>query len=166
MPNTPGLFSTRKPWPVWCRICSPMMRMVMSVALPAPNGTITRTGRDGYLSCAAAPPAAVNTSADSNRISRFMSGSLFAGRGPRDSIRLQTGSLGEYALGDDLVAYEGVERGGRHRHRLEIERRQPFAQRRQLQSLHGFLVQALDDCTRRFRRHEHAEPHRIIGVRV
>src|SRR5262245_50807117 len=73
MPNTPGLFSTRKPWPVCCRICSPMMRMVMSVALPAANGTITRTGRDGYLSWAAA--VADRTSvADRIKSARFMTG--------------------------------------------------------------------------------------------
>src|SRR5260221_11955064 len=57
MPNAPGLFSTTICWPSSWRICSPTMRITMSVALAAPNGTSTLIGLDGNLSCAEAAVA-------------------------------------------------------------------------------------------------------------
>src|SRR5262245_40211959 len=78
MPNAPGLFSITNCWPMMARSCSPTMRMTMSVALPAPNGTITLTGFDGYLSCArasAASPARPMT-ASSTMTRRFIRSSL------------------------------------------------------------------------------------------
>jgi len=71
MPNAPGLFSTTTGWPRTGRICSPTIRMTISVALPGPNGTTTLIGFDGYLSCAAAPLAAMAArTADSKGVTR------------------------------------------------------------------------------------------------
>ena len=54
-------------------MCSPTMRMTMSVALPGPNGTTTLTGFDGYLSCAvAAPTMARQQAANARMPNRFM----------------------------------------------------------------------------------------------
>src|SRR5262245_45936371 len=60
MPKAPGLFSITTGWPRIGRMCSPTMRMTMSVALPGPNGTTTLTGLFGYLSwaCACTPAKA------------------------------------------------------------------------------------------------------------
>src|SRR5215831_7639602 len=73
IPKAPGLFSITTGWPRIGRICSPTMRMTISVALPGPNGTTTLTGFEGYLSCAAtSTPARAKTS--TNRMhDRFMS---------------------------------------------------------------------------------------------
>src|SRR5215472_2070765 len=73
MPKAPGLFSITTGWPRIGRICSPTMRMTISVALPGPNGTTTLTGFEGYLSCAATwtPPRAKTST---NKMpNRFMS---------------------------------------------------------------------------------------------
>jgi hypothetical protein len=55
------------------RICSPTIRMTMSVALPGPNGTTTLIGFEGYLSCAEAvvPPTAKTS--NNRMLRRFMS---------------------------------------------------------------------------------------------
>ena len=72
MPNAPGLFSMTTGWPRIGRICSPTMRMTMSVALPGPNGTTTRTGLLGYFSCAPALDARTTMAASRNKPVRFM----------------------------------------------------------------------------------------------
>src|SRR5262245_24182812 len=65
MPKAPGLFSITNGCPRIGRICSPTMRMTMSVALPGPNGTMTLTGLPGYLSCASASiPGVASSSAE------------------------------------------------------------------------------------------------------
>src|SRR5258708_4359056 len=71
MPKAPGLFSISTGWPRIGRMCSPTMRITMSVALPGPNGTTTLIGFEGYLSCACActPPMA-KTKADDKTIAR------------------------------------------------------------------------------------------------
>src|SRR5262249_28348548 len=87
MPKAPGLFSITTGCPRIGRICSPTMRMTISVALPGPNGTTTLTGFEGYLSCAATstPPRAKR---NTNRmLKRFMT--FFASDGaPRDIRKL------------------------------------------------------------------------------
>src|SRR5262249_26469256 len=48
-------------------MCSPTIRITMSVALPGPYGTTTLTGFEGYLSCAgawAAPMATMSANAE------------------------------------------------------------------------------------------------------
>src|SRR5262245_23180429 len=97
MPKAPGLFSITTGWPRIGRMCSPTMRMTMSVALPGPNGTTTLTGLFGYLSCAASsmPPTARN---NNERIAkRFMW--LSAVLAPRDAL------VGQFDLhlGDGLA---------------------------------------------------------------
>src|SRR5713101_7888124 len=74
MPKAPGLFSITMGWPRIGRMCSPTMRMTMSVALPGPNGTTTLTGFDGYLSWAATstPPKAKSMVDNNRRSLRFM----------------------------------------------------------------------------------------------
>src|SRR5262249_40349881 len=86
MPNAPGLFSISTGWPRIGRMCSPTMRMTMSVALPGPNGTTTLIGFDGYLSCAGAwaTPNASTTAAPPNSPPLFMSCSRSGDR-PRHS---------------------------------------------------------------------------------
>src|SRR4051812_12570515 len=61
-------------------MCSPTMRITMSVALPGPNGTTTLTGLLGNLSWACAPNAVTarqSTRTDPNR--RMEMYSLFLG---------------------------------------------------------------------------------------
>src|SRR6478609_8758988 len=74
MPNAPGLFSTTQGWPITWRSWSHMIRVMMSVALPAPYGRRTLIGFEGYLSCAdagdAIRPAAITVSRTKCR--RFM----------------------------------------------------------------------------------------------
>src|SRR5215831_18574213 len=72
MPKAPGLFSITIGWPRIGRICSPTMRMTISVALPGPNGTTTLMGFEGYLSCAEAGMPYAKTS-NNRTIRRFMS---------------------------------------------------------------------------------------------
>ena len=57
VPPAPPRFSTITGWPIWVDTCSITARATMSTALPAVNGTITRTGLVGQL-CAAAGPSA------------------------------------------------------------------------------------------------------------
>ena len=56
----PGRFSMTIVWPVCAATCSNTVRGTRSVALPAPNGTMTRTGLVGQV-CAAAGSASNRT---------------------------------------------------------------------------------------------------------
>src|SRR5262249_46994877 len=80
MPKAPGLFSISTGWPRIGRMCSPTMRITMSVALPGPNGTTTLTGFDGYLSCASAAALPTTTHAPSNKKPRRLMLSSSHGR--------------------------------------------------------------------------------------
>src|SRR5262245_48499695 len=159
MPKAPGLFSITTGWPRIGRMCSPTMRMTMSVALPGPNGTTTLTGLLGYLSCAASsiPPTARN---NNERIAkRFMW--LSAVLAPSDALvgqfDLHLGDglapLGELAVEPGLRL---VQRGVRlDADELLLE---GVLQRRSARRLHDRLVERGEDLFRRLRRREHALP--------
>src|SRR6478672_1211885 len=80
MPKAPGLFSITNCWPSSWRNWSPTMRITISVALPAPNGTSTLTGLEGYLSCACAGVQTMAATANKARLKRFMIASVLAKR--------------------------------------------------------------------------------------
>jgi hypothetical protein len=43
----PGLFSITTGWPTFCESCSPMVRVMLSMAPPAPSGMTMETGLFG-----------------------------------------------------------------------------------------------------------------------
>jgi hypothetical protein len=47
VPPAPGLLSMMMGWPMLLPMASPMVRAMMSVPLPAVNGTTNRIGLDG-----------------------------------------------------------------------------------------------------------------------
>ena len=57
VPPAPGRFSTTMVWPSCGESCSNTTRGMMSVVLPAPTGTITRSGFAGQVSAPAASAA-------------------------------------------------------------------------------------------------------------
>src|SRR4051794_954900 len=57
MPAAPGRLSTSTGWPIICDIAFAIIRAVLSVTPPAPNGTTQVIGRLGYVSAAAAGAA-------------------------------------------------------------------------------------------------------------
>src|SRR4029077_10002543 len=101
MPKAPGLCSTSAGWPRIGRICSPTMRMTMSVALPGPNGTMTLTGFDGYLSCAGAltAPSTMQEGDSRARLIRCIFVSPFD---PERSIRHDPDRLRKRGVVDDF----------------------------------------------------------------
>src|SRR5262245_51048256 len=59
LPAAPGRLSTTTGWPHFAASFSPKMRGMMSAVPPAGNGTMMRTGREGYP-CAPAPAQATS----------------------------------------------------------------------------------------------------------
>src|SRR5260221_3357336 len=56
----PGLFSTKNCWPSVREKCSARTRPTMSVPPAGGDGTMMRTGRDGYSDCASTDPEKIN----------------------------------------------------------------------------------------------------------
>src|SRR5690242_797215 len=71
-PSAPALLSTRIAWPIAPDTEAPRMRVIVSVAEPAGNGTTMRIGLPGY--CASAVPA--KSAATAKRNHRFIDSSL------------------------------------------------------------------------------------------
>ncbi|MFC7555966.1 hypothetical protein ACFQU7_32660 [Pseudoroseomonas wenyumeiae] len=51
MPPAPARFSITSGWPSSCDMRGVTRRVMISVLVPAPKGTITRIGRSGQLPC-------------------------------------------------------------------------------------------------------------------
>src|SRR5262245_29031937 len=157
MPKAPGLFSTRTFWPRICRICSPTMRMTMSVALPGPNGTTILIGLLGNLSCAAAGPAAArHRTAKRARPVRFMSGSLQGGGSVRQLDLHFAGDLApriELALEPGLRVVQRLVRLDTH----ELLGK-GLLQLRNLGRFENGLMQRRQHVLRRLRRRKHGLP--------
>src|SRR5215831_12557855 len=172
MPKAPGLFSITTGWPRIGRMCSPTMRMTISVALPGPNGTTTLIGFEGYLSCAAtSTPLTAKTSRNS-RPKRFIAYSVSAVLHP---IRRRTQSapaschtlVGQFDLdlGDGLsprgkFAVEPRLRLLQRRVRLDADELllEGFLQLRGIRGLDDGLEEGCQNLFRRSGRCQHALP--------
>src|SRR5262245_35401714 len=170
MPKAPGLFSTTTGWPRIGRMCSPTMRITISVALPGPKGTSTLIGFDGYRSCAASSVTAPASSiADTASIpSRLMFPPEPCRRSRAAPHATRAGSLigqldlhlgDDLAPGGELVPEPGLRLLQRlvrlHAHELPAE---AFLQRRRLRSLDDRPEQRGEDLLRRAGGRQHALP--------
>src|SRR5215213_7893740 len=171
MPKAPGLFSTTQGWPSAWRSWSHMIRVMMSVALPAPYGRMTLIGFEGYLSCAKAGHAANPKAAKASSIKcrRFMAmPSVVKPRGPAaNRASPQRGLLGEIDLhlGRDLpprveLALEPGLGFFRRLADLDADKLlvEGFLQRRLLRGLDDRVEQGVDHRLRRCGRGQHALP--------
>src|SRR6266700_3436289 len=111
MPKAPGLFSITTGWPRIGRICSPTMRMTISVALRGPNGTTTLIGFEGYLSCAATSTPLTAKTSRNRRPKRFITCSVSALLHPirrrEHALPMQRADGGKAGLGQrrDIVIF-------------------------------------------------------------
>src|SRR5258708_1129845 len=151
MPKAPGLFSISAGWPRIGRMCSPTMRITMSVALPGPNGTTILIGFEGYLSCACAwAPKARRTAVAIKTPKRFMPCCRSCDRlGPLLAyLDLHLG--GDLAPGGKLAVEPGL-RLLQRRARLDADKLlgECLLQLRNLRSLADRLEQRRQDLLRR-----------------
>src|SRR4051812_9935802 len=103
----PGLFSTRKGWPIDSCICCPSTRAKRSVTPPGGYGTMIFTGREGK-GCAEARPESPMSSA-MTRLPTFISVSL---------VRVR-GSEPEHHLGNDIAL--DLVRAAVNRHLAQVQ---------------------------------------------
>src|SRR6267142_3378196 len=152
------------------------MRATMSVAPPGAYGTRIFTGFDGNLSCA---PACAKANARPAAASNFTPIRLMChspvscwvvskvGNGdPTFLVRLESRTLDQLFVRFDLTLDQRVELARLQRHRIDRKLGELLLHGRRLDHLHGCCMETVKDCAWCFRRHEHAVPHGVVGIRI
>src|SRR5262245_47735165 len=151
MPAAPPRFSTTNGWPSFSVIFCARMRAEMSEP-PGAKGTIMRTVRLGYDSAAPAG-SAKNSSARSTGVHK--AASTFKPSFGLDAQLAHPGDVGFHG-GRELL------RGIADDFHAAV--RQALLQLGAVQNSHDFLVEAIDDRRRRFRRrHERLRRYRFVA---
>src|SRR5262249_2162700 len=150
-------------WPRIGRMCSPTIRITMSVALPGPNGTTTLMGFEGYLSCAGAgaAPNARKTTPAARSPKRLIPCSRSRDRRPLGVLlrHLDFHLGGDLAPGGELAVEPGLRLLERCV-RLDADELlgERLLQRRGLRRLADRLEQRRQHVLRRIGRRQHALP--------